>query len=87
LAPLFYGHKDESRAPFLELSAPSQSGLLTANPCLINLYLAAEWFPSRIHRRSAGVCEASSTRSRNKTIGGAVGSPVHTIFRARIEGK
>src|SRR5207253_1144527 len=45
--------QDESRPPFLKLSAPAESGLLAANPRVINLYLAAQGFPSRIHHRSA----------------------------------
>src|SRR5260370_16335500 len=53
LATLFHSHQDESRPPFLKLSAPPESGLLAANPRVINLYLTAHGFPSRIHHRSA----------------------------------
>lgn len=66
LAALLHCHQDESSSPFLKLSASPQSGLLTDHPCVINLYLAAQGFSSRIHHRSAE-CEASSTQSRNKT--------------------
>ena len=53
LATLFHSHPDESRPPFFKLSAPPESGLLAANPRVINLYLAAQGFPSRIPHRSA----------------------------------
>ena len=39
---LFHGHQNESRSSILELPAPSQPGLLAANPRVINLYLAAQ---------------------------------------------
>jgi hypothetical protein len=48
---LFHGHQNESRSSILELPAPLQSGLLAANPRVINLYLAAQGIPSRIHHR------------------------------------
>src|SRR5271169_3923536 len=50
---LFHGHQNESGSSVLELSAPSQPGLLAANPRVINLYLAAQRLPSRIHHRTA----------------------------------
>jgi hypothetical protein len=34
---------------------PRESSLLAANPRVINLYLAAQGFPSRIHYRSRGL--------------------------------
>ena len=52
-ATLFHCHQNESRPSLLELSAPPQSGLLAANPRVINLYLAAQGFPSHIHHRPA----------------------------------
>ena len=53
LTPLFHGHQHESRSPFLELPAPSQPGLLPANPRVINLDLTLQGFPSRIPHRPA----------------------------------
>jgi hypothetical protein len=50
---LFHGHQNESRPSILELPAPFQPGLLAANPRVINLYLAAQGVPSRIHHRPA----------------------------------
>jgi len=50
-ATFFHGHQNESRSSILELSAPSQSGLLAANPRVINLYFAVQGFASRIHHR------------------------------------
>jgi len=50
---LFHGHENESRSSILGLPAPSQPGLLAANPRVINLYLAAQGLPSRIHHRPA----------------------------------
>src|SRR5260370_5777786 len=50
---LLNGHQNESRSSILELSAPLQPGLLAANPRVINLYLAAQGLPSRIHHRPA----------------------------------
>ena len=50
---LFDSHQDEGRPAFLELSAPSETGLLAANPRVINLYLAAQRFSSRVHHRPA----------------------------------
>jgi len=50
-APLLHGYQDESRPAVLELPAPSQPGLLAANPRIINLNFPAQWFPSRIPHR------------------------------------
>jgi hypothetical protein len=50
---LFHGHQNESRSSILELPAPSQPGLLAANPRVINLYLALQGVPSRVHHRPA----------------------------------
>src|SRR5258705_12443123 len=48
---LFHGHQNENPSSILELPAPSQPGLLAANPRVINLYLTAQGLPSRIHHR------------------------------------
>ena len=52
-AALLHSDQNESLPPVLELPAPSQPGLLAANPRIINLYLPAQPFPSRIHHRPA----------------------------------
>jgi len=49
----FHDRQNESRSSILELPAPLQPGLLAANPRVINLYLAAQGLPSRIHHRPA----------------------------------
>jgi hypothetical protein len=51
LASFFHRHKDERRSPPFELSASSQTGLLTANPRLINFYLAVQRLTKRVHHR------------------------------------
>jgi hypothetical protein len=50
-ASLLHCDQDESRTPSFELSASSQTGLLAANPRLINLYVAVQWLPSYIYHR------------------------------------
>src|ERR1700681_4042288 len=53
LATLFHRPPDEGRSPPLELSAASETSLLTSNPCLINFHLAVQWLPNRIHHGPA----------------------------------
>jgi hypothetical protein len=53
LTTLFHDHQNESRSSILELPAPPQSGLLAANPRVINLYLAVQGLPNGIHHRPA----------------------------------
>ena len=53
LTTLFHCHQNESRSSIFELPAPTQPGLLTANPRVINLNLAVQGFPSRTHHRPA----------------------------------
>jgi hypothetical protein len=48
---LLHGHQNESRPSILELPAPSQPGLLAANPRVVNLYLTAQGLPSRVYHR------------------------------------
>src|SRR6516162_3025387 len=50
---LFDGHQDEGGSAVLELSAPSETGLFPANPCVINLHLSTQPFPNRVHHRPA----------------------------------
>src|SRR5207248_481751 len=53
LSTLFHGHQNESCSSILELPAPTQPGLLAANPRVINLYLAAQGLSSGVHHRPA----------------------------------
>jgi hypothetical protein len=53
MATLFHRHQNESCSSILELPAPLQSSLLAANPRVINLYLAAQGVPRRIHHGPA----------------------------------
>ena len=53
LATLLHCDQDEGRSSALELSASSQTSLLAANPRVINLYLAVQRLPSRIHHGPA----------------------------------
>jgi len=50
---LFDGHQDKGGSAVLELSAPSETGLFPANPCVINLHLSTQRFPNRVHHRPA----------------------------------
>ena len=47
----FHSHQDQRRPAVFELSASSESSLLTANPRIVNLYLAAKRSARRIHHR------------------------------------
>jgi hypothetical protein len=46
---LLHSHQNERRSSILELPAPSQPGLLAADPRLVNLYLTAQGFPNCVH--------------------------------------
>jgi len=46
---LLHSHQNERCSSILELSAPSQPGLLAANPRLVNLYFTAQGFPNCVH--------------------------------------
>src|SRR5260370_24934397 len=49
---LLNGYHDECRAAPLELAAPADPGLGTANPGVVDFYLAVKRLARRIHRRS-----------------------------------
>ena len=53
LATFLHCDQDEGRTPPFELPTSSQTGLLAANPRLINFYLAVQRLPRRIHHRPA----------------------------------
>ncbi len=53
LATLLHRNQDEGRSSPLELSASAETGLLAANPRIINFYLAVQRLPSCIHHGPA----------------------------------
>ena len=57
LTTLFHRHQKEGRSSVLEMAAPPQPGLLTADPRVINLYLAVQGLPNGIHHRPAEFVE------------------------------
>ena len=66
LTSFLHCDQDERRKPPFELPTSSQTGLLAANPRLINLYLTVQWLET--HSPSpGGVYEASSIPSRSWT--------------------
>ena len=50
-AALFHCNQNQRRPSPLELSAPTETCLLSANPCFINFYLPVQRLPSSIHHR------------------------------------
>ena len=48
IAPLLHGNKDQGRFPAFELSASEQACLRTANPRIINLQVALQWFARQV---------------------------------------
>ena len=52
-AAFFHRNQNQRRPSPLELSASAKTGLLAANPCFINFYLAVQRLPSYIDHRPA----------------------------------
>jgi hypothetical protein len=56
-AAFLHCNQHGGRFPTLQLSAPAQAGLLTADPRIINLHLAVQWFTRQVDQRPPELME------------------------------